>query len=95
MNDDKPCTTIGELGVHVDYIRVEMRNISDSLKALNDKLADMPTRAEFNALEARVREQSAAHTFDRLTVTVAKVAAAVAALALLANVVFDLVSKLK
>ncbi len=95
MNEDKPCTTIGELGVHVDYIRVEMRNISDSLKTLHEKLADMPTRAEFTALELKVKEQSAGHTFSRLTVTVAQIAAAVAAVAFLVSVVVDLAVKLK
>lgn len=95
MSDDKPCTTIGELGVHVDYIRVEMRHISDSLKDLHSKLADMPTRSEFAELERKVNEQSAGRTFDQLTVRVAKLAAAVAAVAFLVSVVVDLAAKLR
>lgn len=95
MSDDKPCTTIGELGVHVDYIRSDVRNIARSLDELHAKIADMPSRSEFAALEAKVKEQSAGHTFSRLTVTVAQIAAAVAAVAFLVSVVVDLAAKLK
>lgn len=85
----RPAQTIGELDVHISYMRLELAKLVTALADmatkqdihdLEERMKGFATKAELDAVEKKLSAETLQSTFDRWTSLITKLGAAVTVL---------------
>lgn len=94
---DKSTMSIEALAVHIDYLRLDMREVSSKMATKEDvqkiaaRMENFVTTDRFDALEKKVTEGTLGNSVDRLLTRITKMASAATAVAALVALITAIV----